>query len=287
MGLSMSNNSNRTRTRQLLVGLVLAGTCIGGAAYGIDTYVGAQVPTLSPPVGAPHDFANGQRLTPLHLTASQARQRVLAGLSGTPVTAISIGQSELRQERSAIEVAVQGIDAQSIEADWLGNIALGAMSDLMRSSEDSTQDVILGGRVTGVDGAGVTSTVGLGVGYVAGGQRFASPADAALRLRVDRVAQQYGLQVRSLKILHPLNSAIMLSLVVPTEGDVAWRLYDLENALTGEPSLVEGFYLALYSSDDKLLLTAGQALRSGSGGLWFAEGQDARFGAVHSHLAGM
>jgi len=237
-------------------------------------------------MGAALDFANGQRLAPLHLSVQQARQRVLAGLAGTAITSISIGQSALDQARAGIEVNVQGLDPRSTEGDWLANIALGAMSDLMRSSEAATQEVVLGGGVTGTNADGTSSRADLGVGYVAAGQLFASPSDAALRQRVERVARDFGLTVRSLNILHPLNSAIMVSFTVPTDGDVPWRLHDLETALTGEPSVVEGFFIALYSSNGECLLTAGQALRAGSGGLWFADGQDGRFGANHGHLFG-
>src|SRR6266568_3577748 len=61
----------------------------------------------------------------------------------------------------------------------------------------------------------------------------------------------------------------------------AVSLDQLRTALVGASPDVEGVLIELDNSAGQPLLLAGVAYRTGEGGLWFAPGQDVRFGAVH------
>ena len=128
---------------------------------------------------------------------------------------------------------------------------------------------------------GSQTTVRLGHGAVAGGQVFDSPSDSAITAHVCAVAGSYGLSVKSLRILHPLDSAIEVSMIVPDGLTPAWTISGLSDALEGSPRQVEGIYVQLDSPGGQKLLATSGAYRMGSGGLWFAPGQDVRFGANH------
>jgi len=54
----------------------------------------------------------------------------------------------------------------------------------------------------------------------------------------------------------------------------------------GKSPVVEGLLIELDDSHGQPLLQSGVAYRTGEGGLWFAPGQDARFGAVHGGTPG-
>jgi hypothetical protein len=56
--------------------------------------------------------------------------------------------------------------------------------------------------------------------------------------------------------------------------------------LVGKSPDVEGILIELYDPDGQPLLQSGVAYRTGSGGLWFAPGQDERFGAIHGGMPG-
>src|SRR5262249_6032366 len=118
-------------------------------------------------------------------------------------------------------------------------------------------------------------------GAVALGQVFGSPSDAVLTSQVNTVAQQFGLKVASLTILHPLESALEVTFVVPDAATIDWTIGQLGDALVGHSPDVEGLLIELDNSAGQPLLRTGAAYRTGEGGLWFASGEGDRFGAVH------
>jgi hypothetical protein len=156
---------------------------------------------------------------------------------------------------------------------------------LMRRDEPTTQAVIGGGEVVGLNNSGQPVSTVLGTGFIAGGQQFASPSDDVLRSRIRAVASTFGLAVRTLTILHPLESAISVSFTVPDNATVSWTIDQLGAAIEGAPRTVEGSLIQLYSTSGEHLLSSGAAYRTGLGVLSFAPGQDVRFGALHGHLA--
>ena len=84
-----------------------------------------------------------------------------------------------------------------------------------------------------------------------------------------------------MQILHPLESALSVSLTVRDDAKPGWTIAELSSALLGSVPDVEGCYIEIESSGGKPLLQTTAAYRVGTGDLWFAPGQDERFGAVH------
>ena len=259
----------------------------GGVAFSSMLNQGNQSPQMPQPSGAPADYSAGHHAVGRGLASVQAAAQVLAGLAGTPVQKITVGNPPSASgltSASWITVDVGGVNPDSVESNWLGALAQGAVADLMRRDEPNTQAVIGGGEVVGLNNSGQPLSTVLGTGFVVGGQQFDSPSDDVLRSGIYDVASKFGLEVRTLTILHPLNSAISVSFTVPDTAAVLWTIDELRAALDGSPKELEGSFIQLYSKSGQRLLSSGVAYRTGLGGLSFAPGQDARFGALHGQV---
>lgn len=282
---------NPSHRRRYVIGIVVSATMLaGGVGFASILNQGNQSPQLPQLTGRPGNYSGGKFIAGPRLTSAQATEQVLAGLAGTPVHTITLGSPSSISRITGtgapwLTVSVVGVDPEGVESNWLGALAQGAVADLMRSDAPTTQAVIGGGEVVGLNNSGHQVSTVLGSGYVAGGQQFASPSDDVLRAHVYDVASKFGLEVRTLTIVHPLNSAIWVSFVVPDNATVSWKIDELRAALEGSPKTLEGSFIQLYSTSGEWLLSAGTAYRTGLGGLSFAPGQDGRFGAAHGHLA--
>jgi hypothetical protein len=113
------------------------------------------------------------------------------------------------------------------------------------------------------------------------GQLFGPPSDSTLAARIADVAWSHGLIVADLQILHPLESAVDVTFVVPDGATIDWTIDELRTALVGKSPDVEGVLIELDDSRGQPLLQSGAAYRTGEGGIWFAPGQDGRFGVTH------
>jgi len=275
------------RRRRLVIVTVVSATILsGGVGVASILNLGNQSPELPHPSGAPGDYSNGHLVAGRGLTAAEATAQVLAGLAGTPVHTITLGSPPSTSGITGapwVTVGVVGVNPSSIESNWFGALAQGAVADLMRSDAPTTQAVIGGGEVVGLNNTGIQVSNVLGTGFVVGGQKFASPSDDALRAHVHEVALKFGLEVRMLTIVHPLNSAMSVSFTVPDSATMSWTIDELRAELDGSPKMLEGSFIQIYSSSGQWLLSSVVAYRTGLGGLSFAPGQDARFGAVHGH----
>jgi hypothetical protein len=169
----------------------------------------------------------------------------------------------------------------SVPDVWLAGLAVGALAERMRTNQAVISDEIASATAVGPGSSGAPVTSNVGPGAVSLGQVFGSPSDAVLTSRVNTVAQQFGLKVASLSILHPLESALRVTFIVPDSATIDWTLDQLRTALVGASPDVEGVLTELDNSAGQPLLVAGATYRTGEGGLWFAPGQDDRFGAIH------
>ena len=216
-----------------------------------------------------------------NLSASDATQRVVQGLgAASPVQGakVSTGGSG-----TVIAVRLSHND-DDVASEWESELAVGAIGELTRIDQSTISDEIASATATGPGVDGTPTTTGLGVGAITLGQEFHSPSDAALSAHVDGVAKQFGLTVGSLRILHPIDSAIAVTLVVPDGSKIDWTIDQLRAALVGGVPDVEGLLVKLDSPDGGALLRSGVAYRTGGGSLSFAPNQDSRFGAVHGGM---
>jgi hypothetical protein len=179
-----------------------------------------------------------------------------------------------------LSVEVGGDQGHGVKARWLTRLVQGAVDDLMRTDEPVTSDVLDGGQVSYADESGERVLRYTGHGSVLGGQVFHSPSDEMLRQQVNDVAAAFGLTVESIQTLHPLETALAVTMDVPA-GPVDWTITDLEDAIEGSVPQVEGLYLELDSTSGEPLIQKSFAYRVPGGSMWFAPGQDDRFGVTH------
>jgi hypothetical protein len=279
---------HRKSRRTLLLGTAL------GAAVGIIGVAAAQNENMGPataPPGAsevsavPDQLSSDRAADGPGLSADQAIELTLRSIGDASVTSARLIQaptdaSNPQGSDQWLEVTIDSEQGDDIEPVWLGQLVQGAVSDLMRTNESTTSSVLEGAQIVDQDGDGNNVVTPLGHGDVVGGQIFGSPDDAALLDRVDKAAAEFGLKVESARVLHPLDSAMAVHLTVP-DGQVDWTLSQLTTALEGSRPTIEGIYVELDSPSGQPLLKASRALRIPGGGLWFADGQDIRFGATH------
>ena len=235
---------------------------IGGGRHTGDPVAYAsvtQAPTTAPP------------------SLDDAAGQVLRGLGGTNVQGVQASSSPTGL---VVTVALAG-NNDDVPNIWLADLAVGALGELMRTNQAIISQEIASASAVGLGSSGAQVTSDLGLGAVRLGQVFDSPSDAVLTSQVNIVAQEFGLKVSSLSILHPLESALRVTFIVPDSATINWTIDQLRTALVGASPDVEGVLIELDNSAGQPVLLSGVAYRTGEGGLWFAPGQDARFGAVH------
>jgi hypothetical protein len=233
--------------------------------------------------GDPVTYASGQSTSSDSLSASDATTRVMKDLSGEP----QLAGLTTKSTPSGLEVVVTLTQNDDRVPDvWLADLAVGAVAERSHSDQAVANDVIASATAVGPGKGGDSVTTYLGVGAVRLGQVFGSPSDSTLTAHVAEVAKSHGLAVADLQILHPLESALRVTFVVPDGARIDWTLDQLRTELVGESPDVEGVFVELDDSQGQPLLQSGVAYRTGEGGLWFGQGQDARFGAVHGGTPG-
>jgi hypothetical protein len=222
------------------------------------------------------------------LSADQATQQVLGGLGDPSVVSATVGTPSLSSGESGrwLTVTMDRSQGDAVEREWLAQLVQGAVEDLMRTHEATTSQVLQGAELVTRDESGHRSVTDLGFGAVVGGQVFGCPSDDALRHQVAATAERYGLTVDSVEVLHPLESALVVTMTVPDGPLDGWTLESLQEAIEGGagPTFhpdVEGLYLELRSPSGAPLVKSGVALRIPGGGGWSAPGQDERFGISH------
>jgi hypothetical protein len=232
--------------------------------------------------GDPVTYAGGQStpLAPLstNVSASDATAQVMNGLSSEP----QLAGLTTKSTPSGLQVAVTLTrNDDGVPDVWLADLAVGALAERSRTDQAVASDLVSSATAVGPGKGGNTVTTSLGIGAVRLGQVFGSPSDSALTAHVADVAKRHGLTVADLQILHPLESALSVKFVVPDGAKIDWTIDALRTDLVGASPDVEGLLIELDDAHGQPLLQSGAAYRTGEGGLWFAPGQDARFGAVH------
>ncbi len=265
----------------------------GVAAPGASSTATAPTPSSSPspPLPMPNDDHTGdptacarRPATPrTPLTSNDAAAQVMKRLSGEP----QLAGITTTSTPSGLEVAIRLTrNDDGVPELWLADLAIGAVAELAHSDQAMANDLISSATAVGPGEGGDPTASDVGAGAVRLGQVFDSPCDAALTTHVADVALRHGLAVADLQILHPLESALRVTFVVPNDATVDWTMDELVGDLVGQPPDLEGVLIELDDPDGQPLLQEGAAYRTGAGGLWFAPGQDGRFGAVHGHTPG-
>lgn len=277
-----------TRRPTRTIGYSLAAAAV--AAVGTYGIAGAVTPDPTPPppgvsesdhTGSPGVYAAQQRAASPAAAPSDATRQVMNGLKNTDLTGLT---TTAMPSGTSVTVQLAGNNDQLTD-EWLADLAVGAYAELAHSDQTVTSDLVAKSTMIrpGPDGTPVTTD--LGTGAVRLGQEFGSPSDSTLRGRAADVAKSFGLQVADVQILHPFESALEVKLVVPDGAKIGWTIDQLREALDGgQTPDVEGVLIELYAPDGQKLLQTSAAYRTGDGSLWFAPGQDERFGAMHMQL---
>jgi hypothetical protein len=244
-------------------------------------------PTSAPPGGGhsgdPVIYAGGVSDARTPIAPGGAAARVMRALATEP----KLGGIVATMTPSGLDVTVTlTTNDENVRDEWLAQVALGAVAELVHGKGQVANDLIARSTAVGPNKGGRVVTTDLGAGAVRLGQVFGSPGDAVLLGRVRDVAARRGLAVADVRVLHPLESALAVTFVVPDGARIDWTIDDLRVDLTGAPPEVEGVLIELVDPRGAALLSEGAADRTGAGSLWFAPGQDARFGAAHGGTPG-
>jgi hypothetical protein len=262
-------------------GVVAASALAGSTATPSDDSTPAPIVAYDEHQGNPVTYAAGQSTSRPPLASDAAVTQVMEGLSGEP----QLVALATKSTPSGIEVSVSLTHNDDRVRDvWLADVAVGAVSELLHSDQLVANDFITSATAVGTGEGGTATTTQLGVGAVRLGQVFGSPDDSILATRIADVAKAHGLEVGQARILHPLEAALDITFVVPEGATIDWTIDELRTELAGQSPDVEALFIELDDADGKPLLQAGVAYRTGEGGLWFAPGQDERFGALHGGL---
>jgi hypothetical protein len=272
--MSTAYNRLRLAASILVVGVALTPTLSGctpsvrsGHIGEPVTYAGA---VATPPSSVPSDPDE-----------SDVTAHVMQDLSGDPQLA---GITTNRTPAGLEVVVTLTRNDDRVPDVWLADLAVGAVAERSRTNERVANDLVSTAIAVGPDAQGNPATTSLGIGAVQLGQVFGSPSDSVLAAHVVDVAQNHGLLIADLRILHPLESALSVTFVVPDGATIDWTIDQLRAELAGVPPELEGVFIELRDSTGRPLLQSGAAYRTGGGGLWFAPGQDSRFGAVHGGM---
>jgi hypothetical protein len=233
------------------------------------------------PVTYAGDLATPRSSVPVDPAESNVADRVMQDLSGDPQLA---GLTTMRTNAGLEVVVTLTRNDEGVADAWLADLAVGAVAERSHSDELVANDLISTAIAVGPDAQGNPVTTSLGIGAVQLGQVFGSPSDSLLAAHVVDVAKSHGLTVAEFRILHPLESALSVAFVAPDGATIDWTLDELRTELAGTPPELEGVFIELRDSQGQPLLQSGVAYRTGEGGLWFAPGQDSRFGAVHGGM---
>lgn len=254
----------------------------------------SQDPTAGTTDGDPMQWSATVAPSGPGLGSQQAIDQVLETLGSDLVTGIepdavpAPGNSNI----PGLVVQVRGDGHEptaEMELMWLAAISGGAVADLMRTDEVTTNQLV--DRLTATEQlpSGRTKGLGGGMGAVAAGQVFeaqiAQPDDDEIIDHVNETLEGFGLSPTSVTVLHPLGPAIEVVAALPEDATVDWTLDELREAISGDPRAYEGLLIEIDSSTGSPLIIGTVAYRTTEGGLWFADGQDEVFGAVHGGLA--
>jgi hypothetical protein len=302
----MSTNERRGDwVRFGLLGGVL-GICvgIGGVAIALsDEDAPTEPPDPSmvrvegePMLTAPRVAARGDGLS-----ADEAIDKVLASLDSKVIQAMNVVEAPA----SALDPAVPWVEirAEGIESDietsapgsgsdlpiyWEASLAVGAVADYIRTDQAAANSIFGGSHLLQHLPSGEIVDLGGGVGYVAAGQIFQSQqspeSDEAVRTEMTRVLAEFELVPVEVRVLHPLGQAVAVVAALPPDAKVDWTIGELRQALAGDVGRYEGIYVEIQNARGSALIRSGIAHRTGDGGLWFAEGQAERFGAIVSGI---
>jgi hypothetical protein len=280
-------------TKRMTRGVVVA--IAAGAVAGVLA-VAVAGESFEPPsptqADAPTTYTRTAGETGLGLGPEDALKRVLVNLGSSSIEDVSFEQSPsaaLNDDKPWMTFVVNGpssdVDGGDIPPAWQADIVQGAVTELMRTDEKSANEVVAGSDIQVLLPSGERIDSGGGAGFVGLGQVFVSQTstetDGSIKQRVAEVLAKFGLEPLAIDVYRPLGAAVSIRARVATDGPVDWTLDQVRDAVSSDPKEFEGIYLELVGAEDEPLLRASVAYRTGAGRLWFAEGEDRRFGALH------
>ncbi|MCY7289760.1 MAG: hypothetical protein LH624_16325 [Cryobacterium sp.] len=283
----MSSGSRKT------AGVLLA-VCVGLTTGALAT--AAAGPDSRPEegkLGEPASYAPVVASRGAVISVADAVEQVMSRLRGdTGILDVSVGKAppEVVNNGSpwlTFRVAGASSEADGVKLAWQADLLQGAATEIAKGDAKVANQVIAGADIDLVADDGTVIDLGGAAGYVATGQDFGTPdvSDEQLVARVTETLHRYGLEVRQVEVLHPLEAAILVDVQLTSAEKPQWTIDGLRDALRGPGQDFEGLYIEIQGLDGEPLLRSGVAYRTGSGRLWFAPGADETFGAAHGGTA--
>lgn len=141
---------------------------------------------------------------------------------------------------------------------WLGYLLCGAAAQQMATPEQqSLKDAVSVCDIEGLLPSGETTMLDSGMGFASAGQVFTDASDEEIENAVRDVAAKFGLTIREMHILRPLNAALQVTFDAPSK-EVS--LSAVDHALKSAYSF-EGLLVQVYV-DGKLFAFSADAVRA-------------------------
>ena len=279
----MSTSSGLLRITGMTAAVALL-SGIGLAAWSADS---DPDPVVVGKPGQPAAYVDTSQGAGPGMSADDAITQVEKSINSPYITRIAVADSGTSGIALAIdETAPSATDGQQTALTWEAAIAQGAIGELMHTDQARMSEVLLPGSVSVHVPSGESLSLDpLSIGAVAPAQVFASSRDGAtdteLSEQAARNLEKFGLKPQVIEIRRPLGAALVVKASLADDSTIDWTLDDLRAALWGPTHEYEGILIELMSPSGESRLVAGSSYRTGLDALWFAPGQDARFGARH------
>lgn len=212
----MSTSNRRRRTIVASLPFAFVAACITGVSLA-SAESNDEIETSVSSAGAPVSYAAGTRTRGIVVKPEDADAQTTRALDEVGVKHIA----ETPGGAITVDLAHPG---DEITNRWRADLAAGAYAELTRTDQAAYSERVTAATATGPDESGRTVSTPLGIGAARLGQEFGSPDDTELRARVTKIADQFGITLRDLQILHPLESAIDVSFEVDDDMKIDWTI---------------------------------------------------------------
>ena len=168
---------------------------------------------------------------------------------------------------------------------WEADLAEGAIQELGANSDTkSLADVVAGESIAIRNGDGTLTDLGAdAAGDQTPGRKFQPPPDAVAISSANQAVQAVGMTPLSVRVLHPVQSALYVTAEVANVYAVE-KFAQLLSALRGGGAVYEGIYLEVRDKAGQTLVAVAASPRTGTGRLWIKPGLPADPGIPHGSL---
>lgn len=167
---------------------------------------------------------------------------------------------------------------------WEASLAEGVVAESLLTSA-GVSDAIVGASLTGELPDGSTVDLGGAIGNIVAGQRFDNSSDDMVVDDIQAKLKVAGVAPKQIRVLHPLDNAVLIVATVPDIRSVPNGLTGIVNKvfrdINGTDAKYEGYYFELETPDGSPTAISTAASRISAGSTWVAPAYETSAGVVH------